>query len=56
MNSFPLQGLIRRLKTKAYSGIVEIANRKNPTAEAKANTASFIDQCWNEPSKKAFGD
>ena len=42
-------------KTKwAYSGIVEIANRKNPTAEAKANTASFIDQCWNEPSKKAL--
>ena len=42
-------------KTKwAYSGIVEIANRKNPTAEAKANTASFIDQCWNEPSQKAL--
>ena len=38
----------------AYSGIVDIANRKNPIAEAKANSTTFIDRCWSEPSKKAL--
>jgi putative heme-binding domain-containing protein len=42
-------------KTKwAYSGIVDISSRKNANAEAKANAVTFIEECWNIPSKKAL--
>jgi hypothetical protein len=42
-------------KTKwAYSGIVDISSRKNANAEAKANATTFIEECWNIPSKKAL--
>jgi putative heme-binding domain-containing protein len=38
----------------AYSGIVDISSRKNANAEAKANAVTFIEECWNIPSKKAL--
>ena len=38
----------------AYSGIVDISSRKNANAEAKANTVTFIEECWNNPSTKAL--
>jgi putative heme-binding domain-containing protein len=38
----------------AYSGIVDISSRKNANAEAKANTVTFIEECWNDPSTKAL--
>ena len=38
----------------AYSGIVDISSRKNANAEAKANAVTFIEECWNIPTKKAL--
>jgi putative membrane-bound dehydrogenase-like protein len=38
----------------AYSGIVDISSRKNANAEAKANTVTFIEECWDNPLKKAL--
>jgi|TARA_B110000495_G_scaffold111384_1_gene96350 putative heme-binding domain-containing protein len=38
----------------AYFGLVDISSRKNAIAEAKANSLSFIDECWKTPSQKAL--